>query len=87
VPGVELTHPEKGTERFLYELGVDERFRNRGIGTALVAALADRARTARGHGMWILTDEHNAAAMRTYIAAGGTDAQQHTMLSWNFGGG
>jgi ribosomal protein S18 acetylase RimI-like enzyme len=86
VTGVELTHPDKGTEMFLYELGVDEPFRNRGIGTALVAALADLARTARCYGMWVLTDENNAAAMRSYSAAGGTDAQQHTMLSWNFGG-
>src|ERR671927_518991 len=39
VSGVELTHPDKGTEMFLYELGVDESFRRRGIGTALVNAL------------------------------------------------
>ncbi len=32
VSGVELTHPDKGTEMFLYELGVAERFRGRGIG-------------------------------------------------------
>ena len=44
VTGVEMTHPNKGTEMFLYELGVDENARNRGVGTALVAALADHAR-------------------------------------------
>ena len=44
VSGVELTHPDKGTEMFLYELGVDDRFRRRGIGKALVAALAELAR-------------------------------------------
>ena len=50
VTGVEMTHPDKGTEMFLYELGVDEGARNRGVGTALVAALADRARSAGCYG-------------------------------------
>ena len=37
VTGVELLHPDKpGPEMFLYELGVDEAFRGRGIGRALV---------------------------------------------------
>jgi len=35
VTGVELTHPDKGTEMFLYELGVAEAHRRRGIGKAL----------------------------------------------------
>ena len=85
VTGVELTHPDKGTEMFLYELGVDERFRNRGVGRALVAALAELARTAGCYGMWVLTDEDNSAALRTYAAAGGIDPQQQTMLTWTFG--
>jgi ribosomal protein S18 acetylase RimI-like enzyme len=84
VTGIEMTHPDKGTEMFLYELGVDERFRNRGIGKALVAAMVDLARTSGCYGMWVLTDEDNSAAMRTYAAAGGTDPQKQTMLSWIF---
>ena len=28
VSGVEVTHPDKGTEMFLYELAVDARFRD-----------------------------------------------------------
>ena len=47
VTGVETTHPDKGTEMFLYELAVDEAARDRGVGRALVAALADLARDAR----------------------------------------
>ena len=38
VTGVEMTHPDKGTEMFLCELGVDEPFRGRGVGRRLVAA-------------------------------------------------
>ncbi len=41
VSGVETSHPDKGTEMFLYELGVDEPYRRRGIGRALVAAWPD----------------------------------------------
>ena len=45
ISGAELTHPDKGTEMFLYELFVDDRFRRRGIGKALVAALTEMARS------------------------------------------
>jgi ribosomal protein S18 acetylase RimI-like enzyme len=82
--GVEMTHPDKGTEMFLYELGVDERFRSRGIGKALVVAMAELARTTGCYGMWVLTDVDNAAAMHTYRTAGATDPQNQTMLSWTF---
>ena len=70
VTGVETTHPDKGTEMFLYELAVDEAARGRGIGRALVTALAELARETGCYGMWVLTDDDNAAAVRTYTAAG-----------------
>jgi ribosomal protein S18 acetylase RimI-like enzyme len=82
VTGVELTHPDKGTEMFLYELGVDEAFRGRGVGRSLVAALADLARERSCYGMWVLTDEDNAAALATYQGAGGTPEGSHVMLGW-----
>jgi ribosomal protein S18 acetylase RimI-like enzyme len=71
ITGVEMTHPDKGTEMFLYELGVDESFRGRGIGRALVSALADLARERGCYGMWVLTDADNTAAQATYSRAGG----------------
>jgi ribosomal protein S18 acetylase RimI-like enzyme len=85
VSGVELTHPDKGTEMFLYELGVDERFRGRGIGRALVAALADRAGQLGCYGMWVLTDADNAAGMATYTSVGAGERSDQVMLSWDFG--
>lgn len=39
VSGVEMTHPDKGTEMFLYELAVDARYRGHSIGKALVIEL------------------------------------------------
>ncbi|MCQ4045115.1 GNAT family N-acetyltransferase [Streptantibioticus rubrisoli] len=45
VTGVEMTHPDKGTEMFLYELGVEESFRGRGVGRGeLCYPLAGRIR-------------------------------------------
>jgi ribosomal protein S18 acetylase RimI-like enzyme len=82
VSGVELTHPDKGTELFLYELGVDERFRRRGIGTALVRALAQRGRERGCDGMWVLTDRPNGAALATYRAAGAVEESDQVMLGW-----
>jgi [ribosomal protein S18]-alanine N-acetyltransferase len=86
VSGVELTHPDKGTEMFLYELGVDQRFRGRGIGRALVAGLAQLARDRGCYGMWVLTDADNPAALRTYTSAGAVSRGGSVMLDWRFDG-
>jgi ribosomal protein S18 acetylase RimI-like enzyme len=84
VSGVEVTHPDKGTEMFLYELAVDQHHRHRGIGTALVNALAELARSRDCYGMWVLTDDENAAAAATYAKAGGDVESQPLMFSWKF---
>ena len=42
--GVEMTHSDKGTEMFLYELEVTEAFRRRGISFALLTQLKELAR-------------------------------------------
>jgi ribosomal protein S18 acetylase RimI-like enzyme len=52
------------TEMFLYELGVHESHRGRGVGRALVAALADIAKAHRCYGMWVLTDDDNPAVVK-----------------------
>ena len=85
VSGVEMTHPDKGTEMFLYELGVHEDYRRRGIGTALVSALRDLAIERGCYGMWVLTDADNEAALGAYAAAGGVKPQPQVMLEWAFG--
>jgi ribosomal protein S18 acetylase RimI-like enzyme len=84
VSGVEMTHPDKGTEMFLYELSVAESFRRRGTATALVAALRDLARRRGCYDMWVLTDADNAAALATYHSSGANVPTSHVMLSWDF---
>jgi ribosomal protein S18 acetylase RimI-like enzyme len=84
VSGVETTHPDKGTEMFLYELAVDPGARRRGHGRALVEALADLGRELGCRGMWVLTDDDNAAALATYTAAGAGAPSPCVMLEWTF---
>lgn len=84
VSGVEMTHPDKGTEMFLYELSVDEGYRNRGIGRELVRALGELARQQGCYGMWVLTDRGNPAALRTYRAGGATRDSDNVMLEFSW---
>ena len=82
VTGVETTHPDKGTEMFLYELGVDEPWRRRGVGRALVEALAQLARERGCYGMWTGTESGNAAALATYASAGAAASEGTVILDW-----
>jgi ribosomal protein S18 acetylase RimI-like enzyme len=87
VTGVETTHPDKGTEMFLYELGVDPAFRRQGIGTALVVALADLARSRGCYGTWTGTEHDNTAALATYARAHAVQEPGTTVLTWTFDSG
>jgi ribosomal protein S18 acetylase RimI-like enzyme len=84
VTGVETTHPDKGTEMFLYELSVADGARRRGVGTALVTALAELARERGCHGMWTATEPDNEAARATYARAGGREAPTSVVFDWPF---
>ena len=85
VTAVEMTHPDKGTEMFVYELAVDPSAQGMGVGRSLVTALADVAKQLGCYGMWVLADQDNAAAIRTYEAAGATaPAVASVMISWTF---
>jgi ribosomal protein S18 acetylase RimI-like enzyme len=85
VSSVELTHPDKGTEMFLYELGVVESHRRRGVGRALVERLAAIARSRGCYGMWVATDDANVAALATYEGTGAKrDEKPAVILTWRF---
>lgn len=83
ISGVEMTHPDKGTEMFVYELGVAPVARLQGVGTALVRALADVARERGCYGMWVSTEVDNAAAQATYRRAGATEETPFVLLNWD----
>jgi aminoglycoside 3-N-acetyltransferase I len=84
VSGVEMTHPDKGTEMFLYELGVAEDARRRGIASALVARLAALARSRGCYGMWTGTERDNTAARATYARAGAATNPPQVFVDWDF---
>ena len=83
ISGIETTHPDKGTEMFIYELGVAPAARLQGIATALVQALADVARRRGCYGMWVGTEPDNAAAQATYRRAGANEEAPFVLLSWD----
>lgn len=85
VTGVETTHPDKGTEMFLYELSVAPEHRGRGIGRSLVAALETLARERGCYGMWVATESENAAAIATYRSAGASEPEPVVTFVWTFG--
>lgn len=61
-----------------------EPFRRRGVGGALVAALAALGQERGCYGMWVLTDGDNLAAQATYSRAGGAAEGPQLMFSWTF---
>ena len=83
VSGVEVTHPDEGTEMFLHELAVDEPARRHGIGRALVERLAAVAREAGCYGMWVVTD-HDNDARATYEGTGAVPETDQVVEVWTF---
>lgn len=82
VSGVEIAHPDKGTEMLLYELGVDEAHRRRGIATALVTALRDRAGSLGCRGVWVPFDPDDAPAAATYRSLRPDEIERAAIAWW-----
>ena len=84
VSGVEMTHPDKGTEMFLYELAVEEASRNQGIGRVAGAGAGrsgTRARLLRDVGA---DRRRNPAALRAYAAAAACASPTAVLFTWTF---
>jgi ribosomal protein S18 acetylase RimI-like enzyme len=85
VTGIELLHPDKERpEMFIYELGVDERFRRRGVAAALLRRLLEICAERGCREMFVLTDEDNVAAMATYRKAGGKREPDSVLWLWSW---
>jgi ribosomal protein S18 acetylase RimI-like enzyme len=84
ISGIEMLHPDKGSEMCLYELSVDEPYRRRGIGRALTDALRAVARERGCYDMWVGVDTDNTPALLTYRSAGAAGDGEFSMLTWDF---
>lgn len=83
VYGHELIHPDGERTMLLYGLDVDEAFRRRGHGRALVDAFVAHARSVGCTEAWVLTDDANPAALATYASAGGArEEDPSVMFTW-----
>ncbi len=67
---------------FLYELGVAEHARRRGLGRALVEEAKQLGRAVGAFELYVLTEPENAAANALYAATGAFD-QPAVMWTWN----
>ena len=89
--GMALWHPSYETAwaargAFLVSLWVEERFRRRGVATALVAAIARRVRAMDGEYLWWASKPLNKRAHATYAALGAASEQvfAHALIGERF---
>jgi hypothetical protein len=71
---------ERKAEILLYEIGVNEESRKKGIGKALIEAVKAWGREVQADEVWVLTNRSNQAAMALYKSAGGLEASPDDMM-------
>jgi len=93
VTAIELLHPDKERpEMFIYELGVDERFRRRGVATALLERLFELTRDDERRGYTLEVRVSNDSAIKLYERLGFeargirrgyyTDNREDALIMW-----
>jgi ribosomal protein S18 acetylase RimI-like enzyme len=85
VTAVEMTHPDKGAEMFVYEMSVAPEDRRQGVAKALVSDLTALAKEQGCYDMWVLADQDNVAALSLYESTGATRDGEPVMLTWDWG--
>ena len=81
--GTVLLHPDKPPAFFVTEVGVACAWQGQGIGTALCRRLIARARGRGCKGIWLATEEENAAARALYRRVGGRETAGIVLFDWN----
>ena len=66
----------------MYDVGVAEPFRRRGVGRKLMEAATAVMREAGAYKMYVLTDEGNVAAMALYASAGAVRGADQVLWEW-----
>jgi GNAT superfamily N-acetyltransferase len=69
-------------EVLLYEIGVEEPFRRRGVGRALVEEAKRWAAGVGADELWVLTEDDNAPVRALYAATGGREENGLTMFTY-----
>jgi GNAT superfamily N-acetyltransferase len=80
---IHYLHPDKAPHLFINEVAVLAEFRNQGIARGMVKLLCEHGRTLGCTEAWVATEPGNAAAHRTYSAAGG-QAVEEKFVMFNF---
>ena len=62
---------KRKAEVLLYEIGVNEEFRQKGIAKQLIIRLREWAKEKEADEVWVLTNKSNILAMKLYTSAGG----------------
>lgn len=84
ISGMLIRHPDKGVEVLLYELGVEEQFRRRGVARELVEELAAWGRDHGCVGMWVPVDSDNKVAQQFYRSTGAAEPDRVLTYWWSF---
>ncbi len=80
--GVHIRYPNGRWMTYLHHLEVEAGRRDAGIGSALMDAALDAARTAGSSKFWLSTGGHNAGAQRLYERLGGDRKERGDVNYW-----
>jgi ribosomal protein S18 acetylase RimI-like enzyme len=78
--GLVYGHPDKPLQLFVNEVGVAPSHRRRGLGRALVRCLLERGREVGCSEAWVAAKKGDAAARGLYLAAGGREDGDLTVV-------
>jgi ribosomal protein S18 acetylase RimI-like enzyme len=69
----------------VYEIAVEEAYRQRGVGAALMAEAEALAHEVDATTMWLVTNRSNAPAMALYTSLGGVpDSDDDVVMRWRY---